>query len=143
MFLKNMDIAEYLLRNAGVIVINRRNKLYDTGINSYFIMIKFENETKHEFMLQCIHLDDVKRTLTWWRHFPRCWPFLRGINRSLVDSPHKGQWRGALMFYLICAWTNAWTNNLDAGYLRRHRAHYDVTIINYASNCCKPVIRYE
>ena len=33
-----------------------------------------------------------------WKHFPRYWPFVRGIHRSPVNSPHKGQWRGALMF---------------------------------------------
>ena len=33
-----------------------------------------------------------------WNHFPHHWPFLRGIHRSTVNSPHKGQWRGALMF---------------------------------------------
>ena len=27
----------------------------------------------------------------------------RGIHRWPVNSPHKGQWRGALMFSLICA----------------------------------------
>ena len=50
--------------------------------------------------------------LTWWRHqgkhFQRYWPFVRGIHRSPVNSPHKGQWREALMFSLICAWINAW-----------------------------------
>ena len=68
--------------------------------------------------------DDVIK----WRHFPRYWPFVRGIHRSPVNSPHKGQWRGALMFSLIFAWTNGWVNNGDAGDLRRHRAHYDVTV---------------
>ena len=43
--------------------------------------------------------------------------------------PHQGQWRGALMFPLICAWTNGWTNNRDAGDLRRYRTHYDVTLM--------------
>ena len=38
-----------------------------------------------------------------WKHFPRYWPSVRGIHRSPVNSPHKGQWRGALMFSLICA----------------------------------------
>ena len=46
-------------------------------------------------------------TRTWWRHqwkhFPRYCPFVRGIHRSLVISPHKGQWCGYLMFSLICA----------------------------------------
>ena len=27
---------------------------------------------------------------------------------------HKGQWRGAVMFSLICAWPNGWANNRDA-----------------------------
>ena len=57
------------------------------------------------------------------------WPFVRGIHRSQLDSPHKGQWRGALMFSLICAWTNGWANNQDVGDLRRHRARYDVTVM--------------
>ena len=39
--------------------------------------------------------DDVIK----WKHFPRKWPFVRGIHRSPVNSPHKGQWRGALMFF--------------------------------------------
>ena len=42
-----------------------------------------------------------------WNHFPRYWPFARGIYRSPVNSPHKGQWCGALMSSLICAWTDA------------------------------------
>ena len=70
---------------------------------------------------------------TWWRHqmkyFPRYWSFVRGIHRSPVNFPHKVQWRGVLKFSLICAWTNGWVNNRDAGDLRRHRAHFDVTIM--------------
>ena len=48
--------------------------------------------------------DDVIK----WKHFPRCWSFVRGIHRSPVISPHKGQWRGALMFSLICVRINGW-----------------------------------
>ena len=55
------------------------------------------------------------------------WPFVRRIHRSPVNSPHKGQWRGALMFSLIWAWTNDWVNNWNTGDLRHHHAHYDVT----------------
>ena len=64
--------------------------------------------------------------------FPRYWPFVRGILRSPVNSPHKGQWRGALMFSLICVWINGWVNNLEAGDLRRCRAHYDVIVMEWA-----------
>ena len=64
-----------------------------------------------------------------WKYFPRYWPFVRRIHRSLVTSPHKGQWRGALMFSLICVWINTWVNNRDTGDLRRYRAHYDVIVM--------------
>ena len=71
--------------------------------------------------------------VSWWRHqmenFPRYWPFVRGIHRSPANSPHKGQWRGALMFSLIRAWMNGWVNNCKAGDLRCQRAHYDGTVI--------------
>ena len=73
--------------------------------------------------------------MAWWRHqrdtFPRYWPFVRGIHRSPVNSPHKGQRRGALMFSMICAWINSWVSNRDAGDLRRRRAHYDVTVMEW------------
>ena len=36
-----------------------------------------------------------------WKHFPHYWPFVRGIHRSPVNSPHKGQWGGALMFFYL------------------------------------------
>ena len=43
---------------------------------------------------------------------------------------HKGQWRGALMFSLICGWINSWVDRGEAGDLRRHSAHYDVTLMD-------------
>ena len=71
--------------------------------------------------------------LTWWRHqmelFSALLAICAGIHRSPVISPHKGQWRGALMFSLICAWINGWANNREAGDLRRHHAHCDVTVM--------------
>ena len=73
--------------------------------------------------------DDVIK----WKHFPRYWHFVRGIHRSPVNSPHKGQWRGALMFSLIYAWINGWVNSREAGDLRRHRAHYDAIVIRQKS----------
>ena len=68
-----------------------------------------------------------------WKHFPRYWPFVREIHRSPVNSPHRGQWRGALMFSLICSWINGWVNNPEAGDLIRHRAHYNVTVMKYGT----------
>ena len=72
-----------------------------------------------------VYHDDVIK----WKHFPRYWPFVRGIHRSPVNCPHKGQWRGALMFSLICARINGWVNNREAGNLRCHRPHYDVIVM--------------
>ena len=68
---------------------------------------------------------------TWWRHKMETFSVLLalcgGIHRSPLNSPHKGQWCEALIFSLIWAWSNGWVNNRDAGELRRHPAHYDVT----------------
>ena len=75
---------------------------------------------------QCVQHDNVIK----WNHFPHYWPFVRGIHRSPVNSPHKGQWRGALMFSLICAWIKGWVAMVsEAGDWRRHRTHYDVTVM--------------
>ena len=84
--------------------------------------------------LHCILPDDVIK----WKHFPRYWPFVRGIHRWPMNSPHKGQWRGALMFSLICVWINDWVNNCEAGDLRYYRAHYDVIVMENmnAWYCC-------
>ena len=76
------------------------------------------------------HDDDVIK----WKHFPRYWPFVWGIHQSPVNSPHKGQWRGALMFSLISVWMNGWVNTREAGDYRRHRAHFDVGVMT-PSNC--------
>ena len=57
----------------------------------------------------------------WWRHKMETFSALLAlcVGNSPVNSPHKGQWRRALMFSLICAWINGWVNNGEAGYLRR------------------------
>ena len=71
--------------------------------------------------------------LAWWRHQMEIFFVLLAIcagNSPVpMNSPHKGQWRGALMFSLICVWINGWVNNRKAGDLRRYRAHYDATVI--------------
>ena len=79
----------------------------------------------HIFKKKCAILflpDDVIQ----WKHFPRYWPFVRGIHQAPGNSPHKGQWRGALMFSTR---TNGCVNHLEACDMRHHRAHYDVTVM--------------
>ena len=65
---------------------------------------------------------------SWWRHHMDTFSVLLAICEP-VNSPHKGQWRGALMFSFICVWINGWLSNREAGDLRRYRAHYDVTVM--------------
>ena len=81
-----------------------------------FIAMHFFGFCVVTFTLSTPHDDVIK-----WKHFPRYWPFVRGIHRPPVNSPHKGQWRGALKFSFICSWINCWVNNYEAGVLRRHR----------------------
>ena len=80
--------------------------------------------------------------ITWWRHqmetFSASLALYGVIHRSSVNSPHKGQWRGALMFSLICAWINSWVNNCETGDLRRHRAHYDVIVMKEIARKSRP-----
>ena len=77
--------------------------------------------------------------IPWWRHQMETFSALLALcalltlctGNSLVtgEFPHKGQWRWALMFSLICTWTNGWVNNQDASDLRCHRTYYDVTVM--------------
>ena len=71
----------------------------------------------------------------WWRHQMETFSALLAIcagNLPVpVNSPHKGQWRGAMMFSLIYPWINDWVSNREAGALRRHRGHYDVIVMHW------------
>ena len=69
--------------------------------------------------------------LAWWRHQMETFSALLAIcaGNSPGNSSHKGQWRGALVFSLICVWINGWVNNGEAGDLRRNHAHYDVIVM--------------
>ena len=62
------------------------------------------------------------------------WGFSALLALCVGNSPIKGQWRGALIFSLICAWMNDWVNDREAGDLERHRGHYDVTVMH--PGCC-------
>ena len=95
--------------------------------------IRYRSDTEVSMCNQCwsevfviwdsseFHDDVIK-----WKHFAHDWPSVWGINRSPVNSPHKGQWRRALMF---CAWMIDWVNTREAGHLRCQHVHYDVTVM--------------
>ena len=106
-------ISVYLKQFAQICALTVKPAIINEDQRSYFELTKGNN-----------HDDFIK-----WKHFPRYWRFVRGIHRSPVNSLHKGQWCGALMFSLICVWINSWVNNREAGDLRCYRAHYDVIVI--------------
>ena len=80
-----------------------------------------------------LHIKRHHCFMTWWRHQMEIFSALLAIcagNSPVPDEfPHKGQWRGALMFSLSCVWINGRVNNREAGDLRRYRAHHDDTVM--------------
>ena len=72
-------------------------------------------------------LNHTHAMISWWRHQMDTISALLAIcsGNSPVNSPRKGQWRGALMFSFICVWIKGWVNNREAGDFRRYRSHYD------------------
>ena len=52
-------------------------------------------------LLDYLHDDVIK-----WKHYPRYWPFVRGIHRWPVDCPHKASDAELWCFFFISAWTN-------------------------------------
>ena len=70
-----------------------------------------------------------KQNDSWWRHQMEPFSALL-VLWSPMDSPHKGQWCGALMFSLF-PWTNGWANRGGAGDLRRHSADCEVTVLRH------------
>ena len=95
----------------------------------YALILRLSSGNKYDSQQCCAYASSLHDDVIKWKHFPRYWPFVRGIHRSPVNSPHKGQWRGAFMFSLIYVWINRWVNNREAGDLRCYRAHYDVIVM--------------
>ena len=105
------DVRGYSNRNVRpttTVMQNRMRAAIVDILTKYMWYFHVDKPTWWRFLSQ--HDDVIK-----WKHFPRYWPFVRGINRSPVDYPHKGQCRGALMLF-----------DRD---LRRNRTHYCVSVI--------------
>ena len=78
--------------------------------------------------------DDVIK----WKHFPPYRTFVRKIHRSPVNSPHKGQRRGALVFWYPCLhqelskqWRRRWfetpSRSFDVIVMLYRQAEHDVS----------------
>ena len=76
--------------NEGVVLIQSWGYSYNNILISHQIIV-------HSRYLVVTDDDVIK-----WKYFPLYWPFVERIHWSPVNSLHKGQWRGALMFSLIC-----------------------------------------
>ena len=89
-----------------------------------------QNFAEMIYILQSAKDGDI---FSWWCHqmitFSALLALCAGNSPVTGEFPHKGQWRGALMFSLICAWMNDWVNNREAGDLRSHGAHSNVTVM--------------
>ena len=144
-----LKAGKSVLCASSVVVTITKTKIWFIMINENLIVLKFSS-------LATSSQVDNFRCKQWWRFRPKdynsvavmvaggWWSVfdmmtssngnifrvtVRGTHWSPVNSLHKGQWRGALMFSLTYTWTNGWVNNRDAGDLRRHRAHYGVTVM--------------
>ena len=98
-----------------------------------------------QILVRVRHATGVVDGNSWWRHQMETFAALLALcagnspvpgNSSVPgNSPHKGQWRGTLMFSLIYVWINGWVNNREASDLRRYRGHYDVSVMCVGKMC--------
>ena len=92
-----------------------------------FMASHFKSPAIRLFVQHIIQVNSKETTTSKWKHL-----LALCAENSPVNSPHKGQWRRALMLSLICAWINVWVNNHEAGDLRRYRARCDVTVMYWS-----------
>ena len=80
-----------------------RQQWFVFDIHSIYI---YGNTLRREILREPWFVFGLWLSTSWWRHqmetFSALLAFVRGIHRSPVNFPHKGQWRGALMLSLIC-----------------------------------------
>ena len=113
-------------------------------INSYIVRCLIFCVLKDQDLVLHIALGEL---LPWWRHQRETFSALLAIcaGNSPVpgEFPHKDQWRGDLMFSLICVWINGSVNNREAGDLRHYRANYDVIVMTICSSKCLLPVRHQ
>ena len=105
--------------------VHRHNRYYVNSIYGQYLWNAYEyeiNSSLHVCWRKCEFIRLSINYNTWWRHqmdaFSALLALYAGNSRSPVNSPHKGQWRGALMLSLICARINGWVNNREVIVLR-------------------------
>ena len=135
----NLVVALYRFHCTILITIQRSIKLSSDIDNRYPVLN--EKESRLRLWKKIIHLS-LTKSKHYLRHQKpkiRYWYIMPGWYDYAIYHSHSvvyyDGWRGALMFSLICAWTHVWADHRDAGNLRRHRAHYDVTALGIPLYC--------
>ena len=95
---------------------------------SYMMLHKISHNWCVRFAMLCAHVSSCHDDVIKWKHFPCYWLFVRRIHWSPMNSPQRPLTR-SFDVYLFWAWINGWVNNREAGDLRRHSAHCDVTVM--------------
>ena len=93
--------------------------------STFSIITQFNVQSHCKYQRYHNDHDDVIK----WRHFPRHWPFVRGIyGRQWIPLTKTSDADLWCFLWFKQAWINHWVNNGEAGDLRRHQAHHDVTV---------------
>ena len=83
-----------------------------------------------------------KHVVSWWRHQMETFSALLAICAG--NSPVTGEFPAQrpvtrnFDVSMIYAWINGWANHREAGDLRRHCSHYDVTVIGGSEQLWRP-----
>ena len=104
-------------------LVQKKAHNYVSYINIWYCSLI---ELRGKLIMILLWHDDVIR----WKHLPGYWPFVRGIHRW-IPSTKAGD--AELCCFRRSALINCWVNNREAGDLRRHHAHYDVTVMSFVN----------
>ena len=119
----------WLRQHINISLYSQKYTIYLAPMGNHGVSIRFwetlcYNGTALYPWLSAVHDGVIK-----WKPFPCYWPFVQGVHRSSVNSPCKGQWHGANIFFLIYAWINRWVNNGETGDLRCYHTHNDIIVV--------------
>ena len=139
-----LSCAKRIKFDTNYLVHNAIKRSFAARWEKYCFYLRAVSCLEWQFHNRHIYIESFHDDIIKWKHFPRYWPFVRGIHRSPVNSLHRGQWRGALMFTLICAWINGSVNSREAGDLKRNGAHYDcVLLFDWSQENIYLIFRYK
>ena len=114
-------------------LISWQNRCWTSWCETFFRSNwSFQTESRSMYFQKCYH--DAVCITTMQSVSPRCSLYHHDAvctNRGSASNPKYRPCYDNLQagFSLICAWTNDWVNNQNAGDMRRHRAYYDVTVM--------------